>query len=197
MSSQLLVSAEEYFHHQVSEAQGHLQINLDPDSESYLVRLLLQFIGNEEAASGLRLLDMSLFELYQMAQSETQMSRRLCILKDLGDLSLYVSGFFQDSFNRKTFNLSYYIDMGSLAYQGVSDLSASKKRESLIFRNLGRDFLKLVDVLAEVSDFTRKQSNRDILALYDRWIQTQSDRALRLLKEEGIDPLPINLKLAQ
>ncbi len=40
MSSQLWSQQKSNFHHQVSEAQGHLQINLDPDSESYLVRLL-------------------------------------------------------------------------------------------------------------------------------------------------------------
>ncbi len=76
------------------------------------------------------------------------MSRRLCILKDLGDLSLYVSGFFQDSFNRKTFNLSYYIDMGSLAYHGRIRLSASKKESHLFSETSVAIFLKLVDVLA-------------------------------------------------
>lgn len=197
MDSQLLVSPAEFFHSQVSEATGHLNLNLNQEVESYLVRLLLQFISNEEAASGVRLLDKTLFELYELAQTEQVMSRKVNILKDLGDLSLYISGFFQDSFNRKTFNIRYYIDMGSLAYQGASALTHTKGNQAKVFDHLGREFLKLVDVLAEIADLTRRQTNRDILALYDRYLQTNSDRALRLLKEEGIDPLPINLKIAQ
>ena len=45
-----------------------------------------------------------------------------------------------------------------------------------------------VKVLAEVSDKTAQRSEKDLLRLYDVWMQTRSDRAAKALQEAGILP---------
>jgi hypothetical protein len=107
-------------------------------------------------------------------------------LRALGDRTLFVSGFFGDSLNRKVVDLDFYRDVGRVAY---SDLAAHIGRLGEpswtdLYRELAVSFCDFVDVLAEVSDRTIGSRPNNLLRLYERFLLTRSkrdrDRLLRL-----------------
>ena len=61
-----------------------------------------------------------------------------------------------------------------------------------MFLELAGRFTEFADLLSEVSESSRLSTNRSILALYERWIQTGSRRAAALLAERGIVPVVPN-----
>ncbi len=54
---------------------------------------------------------------------------------------------FRDYFNRKTFDVGYYIDMGSLAYGNVSTLMRAKNEHKRVYSELSKNFTVMVDVV--------------------------------------------------
>jgi hypothetical protein len=116
-------------------------------------------------------------------------SRRL--LRELGDISLFISGFFPGSIKRKVAGLSYYIRMGSLSYGRLASIYETKGKTAAfkgIFLDLSGRFTCYVNILAEVSERTSLGTSKDVLGLYERWLSTKSRTALVLLRELGIEP---------
>jgi hypothetical protein len=109
-------------------------------------------------------------------------------LKKLGDVSLYVAGFFGDSLSRKLVDTDYYASMGGRAYGALSRLH---QRATLgqLYLELAEKFVRLVDLLAEVADRAAVGTNKGILRLYERFMRTGSERAGRLLTERGVVPM--------
>src|SRR6185503_19084448 len=104
----------------------------------------------------------------------------------IGDVSLYVGGYFQESLNRKVVDVDYYIDIGGRAYGLVAGAEEPSHRS--VYSELALKFKNLIDVLAEVSDQTQPRTEKDLLRLYELWVRTRSDRAAKALKEAGILP---------
>ena len=67
------------------------------------------------------------------------------LFRQLGDVSLYVAGFFQDSFAKKLVDIDYYIDMGGTAYHHVA-VRADRPPVQQMFHELAGRFGALVDV---------------------------------------------------
>ena len=107
-------------------------------------------------------------------------------LRSLGDLSLFVSGFFSDSLNRKPVDVDYYVSMGEYAYGSLSRFEEASLAS--IFGELASKFCSMADVLADVSERSALTSNADLLRLYERWLRTGSRRDSQLLVEKGIVP---------
>ena len=77
--------------------------------------------------------------------------------------------------------------LGRLIY--VESLGRGPRRVlARVFGELAAKFQPLVDALNEVSESTGRQSNRDVLRLYELWLKTGSRRAHGLLQEAGITP---------
>ena len=106
--------------------------------------------------------------------------------KQIGDLSLFISGFFLDSLNRKLVDVDYYVSIGGCAYNILS--RAESDTFSPVFAELGEKFVGFVDVLTEVSERTSCSSNTDLLRLYEKWLKTGSRRSGQLLVERGVVP---------
>ena len=109
----------------------------------------------------------------------------------MGDVSLYVSGFFADSLYRKAVNLDYYIRMGHAAYSSLSSLVDSAGVMKELYEELSCNFVRFVNVLSEVADSTQLNSAQDLLRLYERWLATRSEKAASLLTQSGIVPNPL------
>lgn len=191
MSSGVILKPDltEFFHHEVSEARSDLGIELSEQTEFYLVHLLSDY-----ARTGVSPMpgDEPLALLYKRAL-EADLAERLRILKELGDLSLYVAGFFVEFIERSLVGLDYYISMGGNAYHNVSDLVAVRRGGqplAELYSQLARRFTVLVDLLNEVSDRTRAEElgNRDLMRLYERWLRTRSERIRNLLIDAGMLP---------
>lgn len=120
-------------------------------------------------------------------------ARQAHLMKQLGDISLFTSGFFSDSFKRKIIDIDYYILMGAASYRYLASLH-NEGADSIVpslFSELSAKFKLFADVLTEVSEKSRLTSSRDILRLYERWLRTNSRHAETLLRGLGIEPLKI------
>jgi hypothetical protein len=199
----LSMSPREYFHSKITEASKHLNVKLNEHVEFYLVNLLTNFatpsIKTDSAEELDDLISTPLAFLLKRAV-EAPVEKQPHFYRRLGDASLYISGFFQDYFNRKTFDINYYITMGSSAYDQASSLSRYQSREDglyVTYESLAKNFTKIVDVVAQASDSTAIQHDSNILILYDRWNRSGSERLRHLLEDKGINPIKVPYKQAQ
>ena len=92
----------------------------------------------------------TLAEMYLQAQSQPP-NRKMEILKKLGDTSLYISGFFGDSLNRKLVDIDYYAEMGGAAYGSLSSITPDQKSVRSLFQGFPATILEFVDALTYIS----------------------------------------------
>jgi hypothetical protein len=107
-------------------------------------------------------------------------------LRNLGDFSLFMSGFYSDSFRRRSVDVDYYVSMGEYAYGSLSRRDADAFGE--VFAELSRKFVRYTDILADVSEHTAAASSVDVLRLYEKWLRTGSPRDGQRLAERGVAP---------
>jgi hypothetical protein len=110
-------------------------------------------------------------------------------LRQVGDLSLFVSGFFSDSLRRSLVDVDYYVSLGGYAYGSLGRDAGDPLAEA--FEELSEKFASFVDVLSEVSERSALTSTSDVMRLYERWVRTGSRLAGELLIERGLLPNPV------
>jgi hypothetical protein len=181
---------EDYFRTEVRAAISNQKVQASPHTEFYLVRMLADFSRVSALYEAHEHRETPLAIRYlQSLQAGRQEAFRM--LKQLGDVALYISGFFQDSLNRRQVDLEYYISMGGNAYHRLSSLSRQHSiAESFeeTFSELAARFVQYVDVLGEVSEKSQLFNASDLLRLYERWLSTGSERLKRKLNDHGIFP---------
>jgi hypothetical protein len=106
-------------------------------------------------------------------------------LKHVGDVSLFVAGFFSDSLRRSLVDVDYYMSLGGYAYRSLATIDHTL---SPVFDELSERFGTFVDILADVSEQTGSSGDRDLLRLYERWVRTGSRRDGDRLADRGIVP---------
>lgn len=188
VESILTESPREFFVTRVEDAMARLKIKALPFTQAYLVDVLEHYMfshnlfpTDEESGKAKR---ETLAEMYLRAQNSPA-PIRLELLKKLGDTSLYVSGFFGDSLNRKVVDIDYYMDMGGVAYGALSKAS-SDEIIGRVYGEFSTRFSAFVDVLTFISQSALVQSNGDLLRLYDRYMATGSRLAEEQLVEKGL-----------
>ena len=99
-----------------------------------------------------------------------------------------MSGFFPDSFRRKTIDVDYYKSMGEYAYGSLGRSEHDTFAD--VFRELAVKFVGFMDVLALVSERTHSAlpASGDTLRLYEKWLRTGSVRDGQRLIERGVVP---------
>jgi hypothetical protein len=174
----------EYFKDLVASSLARQHVRAADLTEYYLVNLLCQYI-RLDAASAVRddgePLAVRLARALQSGGSE-QRAR----LRSLGDFSLFMSGFFSDSFRRRLVDVDYYVSMGEYAYGSLGRREEDAFSE--VFTELARKFVGFTDVLADISERTALGSHTDVLRLYEKWLRTGSERDGQRLIERGILP---------
>ena len=184
-------SLQEFFRDRVREAIARQKVKAPESVEFYLVNLLNGCVKSEDlfgpSSGGYREEPLAL--LFSRAlQSEP--AQRIQLLKRLGDLTLYVLGFFPASLSRQLVDSRYYVQMGENAYTNLSGLLSRHPAFSEIYDELARRFVAYVDILAEVSEKSALTlSSGDLLRLYETWLHTGSERAQQLLSDQGIIPV--------
>ena len=174
-------SASEYFKELVEGALAHQRIAAGELTSFYVVNLLTGFL-QQPAEDDQTPLAFRLAEALDAAGMRQRAS-----LKQIGDFSLFVSGFFADSLNRKLVDVDYYVSIGGTAYTALSRYETDTF--SPVFAELADNFVRFVDVLSEVSERASLSSNADLLRLYERWLKTGSRRSGQLLAERGVVPI--------
>jgi hypothetical protein len=176
-------SASEYFKELVEGALAHQRITAGELTSFYVVNLLTGFLQRPADEDDAPL-------AFRLAEAlDTAGMRQRTSLKQIGDLSLFMSGFFADSFQRKLVDVDYYVSIGGTAYTVLSRYETDTF--SSVFAELADNFVGFVDVLSEVSERASCCSNVDLLRLYGRWLKTGSRRSGQLLIERGVVPNPI------
>jgi hypothetical protein len=184
----LLENPRDYFVDSVEAALRRLNFSPSTLSRAYLVDLLEHFMLSHnlfavDLETG-KLKRETLAEMYLRAQNSPP-PKRQDLLKRLGDSSLYISGFFGDSLNRKVVDIDYYVDMGGVAY-GTLASDAQDETLSQVYGEYSVRFAEFVDVLTYISQSSSIQTNEDLLRLYDRYMATGSRLAEEQLVEKGL-----------
>jgi hypothetical protein len=189
-----VTSLTEYFRDSLQTALQKQQLAVDGHTQHYVVNVLTLFARSEalfeQTPDGLRL--KPLVAMLSEALTASSLAERQRGLQRLGDVSLFIAGFFASSFARKLVDIDYHISMGARAYSTLADTDRSRRGTVLrrVFAELAGKFQPLVDALNEISESSYNQSNADALRLYELWIRTGSRRSWRLLRELGVLPAP-------
>lgn len=174
-------SIAEFFHDRISEAIRNQGVDATTPTECYLVNLLADFTKAPPDDEPLAL---------KLAHAVNSPDERVRQLKDVGDTSLYVSGFFSDSLQRKLVDVDYYIQVGGAAYSELARYFRGNPHSLVfgeVYDELGAKFPRFVDILAEVSERTMT-TNLDVVQLYERWLRTGSEWIERRLRAQGVIP---------
>jgi len=178
-------STTEYFKELVEEALVDRRVDAGDLTEYYLVNLLCQYARPELRPSADDAEQPLAIRLGRALDTGGQEQRAR--LRNLGDFSLFMSGFFSDSFRRKTVDIDYYKSMGEYAYGSLSRSEHDAFAE--VFGELARKFVGFMDVLAHVSDRTTAGTPEvDVLRLYEKWLRTGSARDGQRLIDRGLVP---------
>ena len=189
---QPVINLKEYFRDALHGALASQQLSVEDQTEHYVVNLLTLFARSEALFDStpegprMRPLVVMLSEALE-ARSTGDRNRNL---QRLGDVSLFVAGFFAQSFARKLIDIDYHIAMGGRAYGVLAEALSRGKGRVLgsVFAELSEKFQPMVDALNELAESAYTHSDKDILRLYEIWLKTGSRRSYALLKRLGVDP---------
>ncbi|MFB3124022.1 MAG: hypothetical protein ACE1Z7_00490 [Woeseiaceae bacterium] len=185
----------DYFRESIDTVIDNQGVDVDPHAAHYVVNLLTLFARSEDLyedhgeAYGLKPLALMMAD----AAAASSAVERTFSLQRIGDVALFIAGFFADGLAHELVDLDYYIHMGGTAYGSLSDeIRGTARGRALadVYRELARKFQIVVDVLNEVRDSTRRSSDIDLLRTYEVWLRTGSKRAAGLLRKNGVVPMP-------
>jgi len=180
---ELATTVEGFFHDEVDRAFRDQGLSPGTLVEHYVVQLLAAYAaqGIEDGPLALKL----------AAAVDAAPRERRRSLREIGDTSLYLSGFWADSLADKLVDVDYYIQLGGSAYGELARGGPGWTRDPFgdVFGELAENFVRFVEVLAIVSRRTsHAASNADILRLYRTWQRTKSHSAAARLAALGVVP---------
>ena len=189
-----VTSLREFFHDSVQTALRQQRVAVDDHTEHYVVNVLTMFARSEElfekTPEGARLRPLA--HMLAEASEAPTAQRRDETLRRLGDVSLFVAGFFAQSFARKLVDVDYHIAMGGRAYGTLAESMRGSLRGqafAVVFLELAQKFQRIVDVLNEVAEMAYQHTDKDILRQYEIWLKTGSPRAYGILRRLGVEPV--------
>ena len=179
-----------FFQNEVIEVAKDTSTTVPADTQIYLANLLVRFARTE----GLFVqqdgeLEREPLALLLRKALEQEDAARLRTMARLGDVALYTSGFLAEDIESRGLDLSYYIQMGGMAYNSAAELANRRARASTfhpLYSRLAEHFRDLVRVLWTLADRARSLSPADLVRLYRRWERTGSERLAHRLTRNGI-----------
>ncbi|KAB2899907.1 MAG: hypothetical protein F9K40_09835 [Kofleriaceae bacterium] len=169
-------SVDAFFHEVLTDALESTRVGATEPAGWYLVSLLGDF-------TRARLPDEPLaVKLAQSAAADP--GERVKTLKEVGDTSLYLAGFFAESLSRKLVDADYYIGLGRGAYAELAGRLGSTPITE-VYRELAEGFPGFVEVLAEVRrrvDF----AGADVMKLYEHWVRSRDAWIEKKLRALGV-----------
>ncbi|MGB5624688.1 MAG: hypothetical protein WBM61_03070 [Woeseiaceae bacterium] len=184
----------DYFRTSVEGVIAEQGVDVKPHATYYVVNLLTLFSRSEEFYDddgdtfGVKPLALMLADASDAPSPE----QRNSLLQRIGDVALFISGFFADSLATHAVDLDYYVHMGGSAYGSLSaEVRGTFRGRAFAdtYGELAAKFQVLVDVLNEVRDRERQESDIDVLRTYSVWRKTGSKRAENLLKQQCVVPI--------
>jgi hypothetical protein len=187
-----VANLREFFRDTLHGALARQHLAVEDQTEHYVVNLLTLFARSEalyEGAPGSVRLKPLVVMLCEALEAPSCAGRERA-LQRLGDVSLFVAGFFAHSFAARLVDIDYHIAMGGRAYGALAQAFARGRGRVLgtVFAELSAKFQPMVDALNDISEAAYRHSDRDILRLYELWLKTGSARCYSLLERLGVAP---------
>jgi hypothetical protein len=170
-------SVDSFFREAVVEALDHQEVEATEHAEYYLVSLLSEFSRTSITDEPLGM------KLVQGTQGTPE--QRFRTLKQVGDTSLYVTGFFCESLERKLVDATYYIGLGEAAYTELACQLSGPSAFQQVYGELADKFPQFVEVLQLVRSRV-SCAGKDVGQLYEEWLRTRSSRVEDRLRELGV-----------
>jgi hypothetical protein len=182
MDVTLAASVDEFFHEVVTDALTAVDLEASEPASWYLVGLLGDFTRTLPTDEPLGL---------KLAQTAIEPGERVRTLKQVGDTSLYVAGYFAESLSRSLVDVDYYVGLGQNAYSQLASRLGSTTGGSLreVYAELAAEFPRFVDVLAAVRkriSIAELNGTTDVGRLYEIWLRTRDEWVEKKLKDAGI-----------
>lgn len=174
-----------YFKNRLSHYAQRLRPPPHEDTCWYLGSLLDRFGHSEQVfvyQEG-RLTLRPLALLYKDALDADTDRERCLILRQLGDLALFLGALFPENFARRGIQRDYFIGMGGGAYDYLAENARHNRH---IFSELSRTFARMLELVAKACSRKHSVSAEDVLALYKRWEETKDPIAASQLRSLGI-----------
>ncbi len=195
MAIQPVANLKEFFKDALHDALSHQHVAVEGETEHYVVNLLTMFSDadalyerNDRSPGRMKPLVVMLGEALEAPTPEA----RCRGLQRLGDVSLFIAGFFSAGFARKLVDVDYHVAMGGQAYGTLAESVPAARGRTLrqVFAELAAKFQPMVDALNEISESAYAHSSKDRLRQYELWVKTGSERSRRILRKLGIEPAP-------
>jgi hypothetical protein len=193
MAIQPVANLKEFFKDALHDALTHQHVAVEGETEHYVVNVLTMFSDADalyerdgQSPGRMKPLVVMLGDALEAPTPEA----RCRGLQRLGDVSLFIAGFFSAGFARKLVDVDYHIAMGGHAYGTLAESVPAARGRTLrqVFAELATKFQPMVDALNEISESAYQHSAQDRLRLYELWVKTGSERSRRILRKLGIEP---------
>lgn len=184
MKPLIFASADEHFADAIKRALKHKKMQTDPALEAYLVALLSRYMLSESLYAPVQTDDLKPLDTFAEMYLSALGPKNKEVMRVVGDRSLYMTGFFAGSLNRKLVDADYFISIGAAAYNHLHSWTTSA-----VFKTLAKQFAELVDVLGLISTESMTHTKQDILKLYSFYLATGSQTAWEKLFELGVIPV--------
>jgi hypothetical protein len=178
---------EGFFLEIVEVACKNQKVEASSGAQTYLAGVLADFVRPDALNETLeRPLTLMLDDALQTPPPE-----RFEKLKNLGDGTLYVAGFFGDHLEARGVNDGFVASIGGFAYRTAANMLRGPKGGAVdIYGELAESFRTFMEVLAEVAERTSfsPRTNGGALKLYEKWLRTGNERLAAQLVAQGLTP---------
>jgi hypothetical protein len=180
----LHATVTEFFRDAVTDALRSRKVSVGEPTEFYIVNLLAEYTKASKV-------DEEPLALKMAEIANASPDARARGLKEIGDTSLYVSGFFSDSLARRLVDVDYYIAMGGSAYGQLAKIIGMTRGSATdffraVYNELAAKFGSFVEVLNEVRRSTAMSGGGNLVRLYEEWTRTGSEGLAKRLREAGL-----------
>jgi hypothetical protein len=180
MDVTLAASVDEFFHEVVTEALDEVDLDASEPAGWYLVGLLGDFTRTRPTDEPLGI---------KLVEPSSDPGERVRTLKQVGDTSLYVAGYFAESLTRSLVDVDYYVGLGTNAYSQLARQLGGRAHVTEVYAELADKFPRFVDVRAMVRkriSIAEMNATTDIGRLYEIWLRTRDAWVEKKLKDAGI-----------
>ncbi|WP_320837257.1 hypothetical protein [Zhongshania sp.] len=176
----------DYFHLRLQELGRRQSTPPQDDTLWYVGDMLARFGDSDQLFSyehG-RIDIRPLALLYKDAHETNNVRERGLILRQLGDMALFMGALFPENYQRRGLKKAYFVGMGGGAY---SYLSETELKHRHIFAELATSFTLILELIAQACEKQTSFDNGDVLTLYQRWQKNREPRIAAQLRALGIE----------
>jgi hypothetical protein len=197
-SIQLASNLKDFFAQELHSIANKQGLSISVQASSYLASVLTKFgdaqnllVRESSQASNAEAPNKSSFPTLALMFLESQQiptNEQFFKLLHVGDVALFTSGFFGDRILKKSLDMDYYMAMGGMAYERAGHIRETLANEKAlnIYFEISASFKNLVEVFSELSDQSLLTNDKDVLKLYEKWLENGNHRIARMLGEIGV-----------